>query len=415
MLASREEQSPMLRRGSSSEDTISFYGTIERQEEPESDSNTNTSNHQEAETDNDDDDEVDPITHLTRRLRCLFGIITWPIVPLATLVSIALLWMLAGALQDSHQTCSHPLHWYAVASAALVVYAPLHTYVRARLFSYVRERDGPHRPVPVRQFDQCFHTLTLIYVYVGIMLVQTCRSDILINDNNDNNNSSMNQQQNTCAATCPHLFPALRLYVTMIELFTLSLILPLLCLPCLYLWFLRRATADAETLSLLQDRLREEEALLRNGTAHEILQQQLQEVKLVVDPRTIDRRILIVPSDNCQDFALGKDANGVKECCICMETFVLHGANDIETGQLNDNNNNDDEGSTTTTPDNEVIVRTTTCGHLFHKRCIASWVGGRWEPSASSSGSNNNEETSRRARRTTCPLCRTDLRPDSSS
>jgi len=380
-----EETRPILE---SSESSISFlYGATlgdDQDDEEEEDISSmffglrhnGTQQEEDSDDDNDDnDDEEDTITSLTRRLRCMFGIITWPIVPLGTLVALALVWMLYASLQDMDKSCSHPLHAYATASVILCCYAPLHTHLRSRLFSYNREVDGPQRPVHVRQFDQCFHTLTLVYVYMGIMLVQTCRSD------NDNDVS-------TCAATCPNLFPALRLYVTTIELFTLSLVLPLLCLPCIYLWFLQRATADAEALSILQDRLRDEEALRRNGNAHEILQQ-LQDVKLMVDPRTIDGRIVLMLPHDSNDLSMAKDANDIKECCICMETFAIQ--NDIETGQLNDD---------------EAIVQTTTCGHVFHKRCIASWVGGRWE-------SNDESSNSRRARRTTCPLCRNDLRPDS--
>ena len=55
---------------------------------------------------------------------------------------------------------------------------------------------------------------------------------------------------NSCAATCPNLYQALSVYVAMLEMFTFALILPLLFLPCIYLWFLRRATAEAEAFAL---------------------------------------------------------------------------------------------------------------------------------------------------------------------
>ena len=43
---------------------------------------------------------------LTRRLRCLFSTITWPIVPLGTIVALALLWVLyAASSLDLRRSC----------------------------------------------------------------------------------------------------------------------------------------------------------------------------------------------------------------------------------------------------------------------------------------------------------------------
>lgn len=158
---------------------------------------------------------------------------------------------------------------------------------------------------------------------------------------------------------------------------------------------------------MLQDRLREEEAVRRNGgiTADEILEY-FEIIRLVKDPRTAERKILIVPQsipregkeDRTTDFESPVDLEkaiecDTKECCICMKTFKIYGATDIETGDAED-------------ASEDRIVRTAqTCGHLFHQRCIASWVGGRWE----ASGSNSEP---RPARHTTCPLCRRDFRPN---
>lgn len=65
-------------------------------------------------------EEEGPVTQLTRRLRCLFSTITWPIVPLGTILSFALLWVLYAAfVLDLRKSCSRPLHGYAVISLAL--------------------------------------------------------------------------------------------------------------------------------------------------------------------------------------------------------------------------------------------------------------------------------------------------------
>mmetsp|Transcript_34335 Transcript_34335/g.71493 ORF Transcript_34335/g.71493 Transcript_34335/m.71493 type:complete len:436 (+) Transcript_34335:183-1490(+) len=347
-------------------------------------------------------DEIeDVVTSLTRRVRCLFSIITYPIVPLGTIASLALGWLIyASFVLDVNKSCSHPLHWFAVLSLILVLYAPYHGRIRSYLFQYTRER-GTERPPSVRRYDQLFHTLALVYVYAGIVLLQTCRDDLSVltpDDGASSGDLDLTEPINTCAATCPNLFAALRVYVLTIEIFTFSLILPLLFLPCLYLYFIRRTMQDAESLATLQERLREEEALMRNGgvTTQQIMDQ-FEKVELVVDPHSTERRVLMV-----------KDNEGLedspecssKECCICMEAFAVQ--EDEEAGQE------------TPSFDNQVI-RTKTCGHMFHRRCIASWVGGRWqangsEDSNSGNDNSNEREASRRARRTTCPLCRQDVR-----
>lgn len=432
----------------------------------------------------------DVVTSLARRVRCLFSVITWPIVPLGTTASLALVWLIyASAVLDVGKTCSHPLHWYAIMSLVLVLYAPYHGRIRSFLFNYRRER-GSERPPSVRRYDQLFHTLALIYVYAGITLVQTCRDDVYVlnpeasNDNNNNSggtggaslstssssslsplgvaldwsassstsssssSSTLTPQgvtlnlsassltpPNTCAATCPNLFLALRVYVATVEVFTFSLILPLLFLPCLYLYFIRRTMQDAESLAVLQDRFREEELLIRNGgvTEQEIMDQ-FEKVRLVVDPSsTEERRVVVVPGDRPAGVGAGSgtpmslqdfDECRSKECCICMESFSIQEDEEAVAGSFGE----DDD-------DNQIIIRTRTCGHLFHRRCIASWVGGRWQVSTTTTRSisaNNNgstshnvnqpaeggtsnhrqESSSRRARRTTCPLCRRDVRPN---
>jgi hypothetical protein len=95
-------------------------------------------------SDEGEDTRDGAIGTLTRRLRCLFSTITWPIVPLGTIVVLALLWVLyAASSLDLRRTCSHPLHWYALSSLILVAYIPHHAQVRSHLFQYVRERVLP--------------------------------------------------------------------------------------------------------------------------------------------------------------------------------------------------------------------------------------------------------------------------------
>ena len=117
-------------------------GTTEFTEEPE-----------------DDPFTVDEtIPNVTRRLRCLFATITWPIVPLGTLVSLGLLWVLYAAfVSDMRAQCSHPLHGYAVASLVIVIYAPYHGHVRSFLF---------------RQYPAPYYDLqNLLYMFATALLL----------------------------------------------------------------------------------------------------------------------------------------------------------------------------------------------------------------------------------------------------
>ena len=501
-----------------------------------------------VEGDDDDDDTAEnAIIRLARRLRCLFAAITWPIVPLGTVVALALFYMLYAAFvlrndgtvwtpaqaQNSEQDdgggtqeqepCAHPLHAYAWASLLLALYTPNHKRIRTRLFAAQHAaHTGDGRPPAVRRYDQIFHTLALLYVYAGITLVQTCNEDVLMDgsgggggdnavvvakagatsdgggDDDPNADGStallndLHNYNNACQATCPALTEAVTLYVATLELFTLSLILPLLFLPCIYLWFLRQATTNQEALADLQQRLREDDedddfvfnSLTGNSrrggaatvTAEEILRR-LQTIRLVrrqQDDDDDDDKVRIVSTDPAVR-ETWEAKEGARECCICMSDFYIHDEDDDETNINNNDIETANANNNSTADQEEVIVRTAGCGHLFHEHCIANWIGGRWEqqpqsPRSSSSnrlsraasspshrgdaaaaadngvaggdtasadngdaggdaantadGNSRSRNTAataerqrhrqRRARRTTCPLCRADLRHEGS-
>eukprot|EP00566_Odontella_aurita_P019323 CAMPEP_0113563380 /NCGR_PEP_ID=MMETSP0015_2-20120614/21043_1 /TAXON_ID=2838 /ORGANISM="Odontella" /LENGTH=306 /DNA_ID=CAMNT_0000465367 /DNA_START=381 /DNA_END=1298 /DNA_ORIENTATION=- /assembly_acc=CAM_ASM_000160 len=100
------------------------------------------------------------IASLTSQLRCLFTILTLPIIPLGTALSLLLLFVLYAALvTDLTNECSKPLKAYALTSLAVFVYTPQHRRLKRYIFRYNRERDGPVRPRGVRLFDQLYHTL----------------------------------------------------------------------------------------------------------------------------------------------------------------------------------------------------------------------------------------------------------------
>mmetsp|Transcript_1435 Transcript_1435/g.1931 ORF Transcript_1435/g.1931 Transcript_1435/m.1931 type:complete len:408 (-) Transcript_1435:603-1826(-) len=383
------------------------YGTLSSQENVDGATNSNDARTDAAE--NDEGSDTDPdgndgnqnrggrmVELLTQRLRCLFSTITWPIVPLGTLVSLCLLWVLYCAfLVDVKASCSHPLHAYAVASLCFLLYAPYHAQIRSYIFRYSRERDGPIRPTRVRLYDQLFHTLCILYVYGGVTVLQSCQQDFGEADKAAATtsviaNNTTSDAINTCQVTCPHLYAATNIYVTMLELFTLSLILPLLFLPCIYLWILRRASTAAESF------FREGEDLFsrtsvgpRGRTSVQELMDHLERVKLVNVNQDSSRVFL-------QSITNGKVESKetlVKDCCICMSDFKITNVDDHDLERGIDEQDEDE------------IVKTR-CEHIFHAKCLASWVGGRW---------NVESAESRRAQRTCCPLCRKDLRPSRSN
>ena len=423
MLSSQSETSSLLPRASSplvasgneeiatTEDSVEVIRRPSNDEEDAAigDSGTTNANGNGATR---DAREEGPVAQLTRRLRCLFSTLTWPIVPLGTILSLALLWVLySGFVLDLRKSCSRPLHWYAVGSLLFVAYAPHHPQVRNYLFQYSLERDGPQRPMAVRMYDQLFHTLCILYVYGGVTLLETCledtgkmKTDVVYNKDDTLADGSAN---NTCSATCPNLYQALSIYVTTLELFTFAIILPLLFLPCVYLWIIRRASAEAEAFSQFQERLEEEEALLNNGgiTAQEIMDS-LEKVKLVSKSES---GIILLPlsSPNVDVETNGRDGSSARECCICMTEFEVQYRGDIEAGQSYQNPSVSTEN--VASYDESIIVRTK-CGHVFHGQCLAGWIGGRWEPNEANAGANS-DRPRRRARRTCCPLCREDLKP----
>jgi hypothetical protein len=319
------------------------------------------------------------IEQLTGRLRCLFSAITWPIVPIGALVTLCLIWVVYSAfVQDILASCSQPLHAYAFLSVCFLLYAPYHSHVRTFLFRYSRERDGPIRPTRVRLYDQLFHTLCILYVYGGVTLMQTCKQDF---GNQLSNPDSSQKSMSSCNLTCPHLSMALEFYVIMLEIFTLSLVLPLLFLPCVYLWILRRAST--EVVPFWQDDESDEN---QNDQSPITAQELIDSLEPVIFVKQGDQIKLMSSSNSI----LLEPSQFVKECCICMSEFKLEDEEVASIPQIMD-------------PDS--MVRTK-CGHIFHAKCLGGWIGGRWD---------QREVPRRRTRRTCCPLCREDLKPTGNS
>ncbi len=369
------------------------------------------------------------ITILTNRLRILFYTLYIPIVPLSALLILLLIQLIyTAALSPS---CSHPLRAFALCSALLAVYTPNHTLIKSRLLHYSRERDGTLRPRRVRIYDRCFHMICLSYLYMDMVLVQDCNDDLVPPPDADAPDGISDVATaadfdtiSSCTVTCPDLYSWFQKYDLVLRIFAAILILPLVCLPFVYIWIMRRIQT-AEHLFRFDangmgggDR-REDDYLAGNVLVKDVMEG-LREVVLVNEPETETIKVVGRKDGLWHRY---REGNIAKDCCICMTDFNFEEGDHTCTEALKDGDDGKDvppyhfmerdiNGNLTNSSSSRIIVQTK-CQHLFHKACIGGWIGGRnWED-ASSSGSTDNNRV--RARRRNCPLCREDLAIDSNS
>eukprot|EP00814_Leptocylindrus_danicus_P013912 CAMPEP_0116043342 /NCGR_PEP_ID=MMETSP0321-20121206/26299_1 /TAXON_ID=163516 /ORGANISM="Leptocylindrus danicus var. danicus, Strain B650" /LENGTH=404 /DNA_ID=CAMNT_0003524133 /DNA_START=230 /DNA_END=1444 /DNA_ORIENTATION=- len=241
----------------------------------------------------------------TRRLRCLFACITCPIIPLGLLLGGLLIYLVVAALFiDEDKPCDQPLKVYAVMSSCIASYMPFHKAMKRWLFGYSRERDGAARPLPVRMYDELFHACCLTWVWLGVAWISDCE---------------------TCQETAPHLYGAARSFVIVLVICLMLLILPLVFLPCIYLWLVRTGTFSPSAMS--------------QAAPPEVLENL---ARIEYDP------------------TLFNDITNPRECCICMNEFGI----DFNNATV------DNEGQQR---GDSIIVRTR-CGHVFHKACLGGWL-----------------------------------------
>lgn len=272
----------------------------------------------------DEDDTSAEFRAMMHRVRCLFGALTFPIPPLAAAVVLTMFYFLGVAYLPFQvkaftalwngmdvaefpdlPTCSHPLYPYSAATVVAFVYATRHDLLRSTFFRSDRGR---------RLYDKCVQGMALLYVYMGILLKQTCMDDV-----------PPGQTVDSCVTTCPHVTAAFSLYVLALECFSVAIFVPLLLLPCVYVWFARRGTHRQSTRP--------------RGTSHRRMQSVLNGLSAI--------RVVANTSANTMTTTplmaiLGGDDERIplhnKECCICM-------------ADLTDAN----------------VVRIKNCGHVFHK------------------------------------------------
>jgi len=212
-----------------------------------------------------------------------------------------------------------------------------------------------------------------------------------------------------------------------LRIFAVILLLPLVCLPIVYLWIMRRMNT-AEALARLERDFGSDrhDDLLAGGVKVKEIMDGFREVGLVQSSSSAgdgDASNANDPSSNndhekemIRVVGIGKESwsgdrlrerDTVKDCCICMSDFET--VKSIRDKIQTDEHASGHEASSLpflsssgdTTGD---IIIETKCGHLFHKACIGGWIGGNnWEDVVADNGG---------ARRRCCPLCREDLAID---
>jgi hypothetical protein len=431
--------------------------------------------HQPPEQQEDDGDIAQHITTLTNRLRILFYTLYIPIVPLSALLILLLLQLIYTAAQSP--TCSYPLRTFSLFSLLLALYIPNHKMIKSRLFHYTRERDGTVRPRRVRIYDQCFHMMCLSYLYMDMVLIQSCKEDLITvpydgmtgggiaGADGSSSVQDATMSISTCSATCPELYPWFQKYDLVLRIFAAILVLPLICLPFVYIWIMRRIHT-AEQLFRLDGfgaagggGQRRDDDFLAGGVLVKEIMEGLREVVLINEPETETIKIVGVgEKGGMESWNRYREGNIAKECCICMNDFHFENttprydsdgsrildvdantaisaksskdgltsfenttprydsdgsrildadentaisAKSSKDGLTSSSMEHDINGNLITTNRSQIIVQTK-CEHLFHKACIGGWIGGRnWEGTSLM--------VDGRARRRNCPLCREDL------
>jgi hypothetical protein len=156
---------------------------------------------------------------ITRRLRLFFGLITCLIIPTAISLLCLLVYYIVSVQKDKGSSCDAPLEAYAYFALFMFVYSLHHRHVKKLLFSYDRERDGPRRPPNVLAYDRCYQVLFLSYAVTGVCFVSSAE---------------------TCPETAPSLFLAAYAFVCVQCALLGLLLLPLMCVPCIFVWLMRQ-------------------------------------------------------------------------------------------------------------------------------------------------------------------------------
>lgn len=231
-------------------------------------------------------------------------------------------------------------------------------------------------------------------------------------------------QISTCEDTCHDLYAATKAFVFLLQVFVIVLFLPLLCLPFVYLWIVRRVTTEEAWARLGRAAAGDDEdgSVLAKDIIDSFKEVTIFRVKdddddeggaagstdtSTRDDDDFNVKLVIKTNKNNADIEEGggatiteeiKEWHSVKDCCICKGEFDI-----IET-----TSSQSDHKLLPSDDDNPIVQ--TKCGHLFHKKCLSGWVYGEWSLEDMTTVRLNG-----RAQNKGCPLCRENLAPDSSS
>uniref|UniRef100_A0A6U5EXE5 RING-type domain-containing protein n=1 Tax=Corethron hystrix TaxID=216773 RepID=A0A6U5EXE5_9STRA len=352
-------------------------------------------------------DETDAEAEATRstlaHLRCLFSALACPIIPLAIAMGFDLIWMIIAsfkALARQHDCVSHtigigdmtnkcgdnglvpgscdrPLVFYTWMSFAILIYSPCHRKIKRTIFGYVRERDGPIRPRAVRYFDLLFQIVAIVWIYLGVYWTSNTV---------------------TCQVTAPYLYMSVRTFVVIQGIFVTLVAVPVLCLPCVYVWMLRRrrgSRTGRENITAEEAEARAEAVLAKLEV--------LEYVEEKFDDHQFPKECCICMANFSKEVVTENKEGGegsIKELCkegCHSNSKEKEGRATIATGSEEQSlDDTIDETVTlgTTTSENELEgkhekIVITPCGHVFHHECLGLWLKSS----------------------TVCPLCRTYLVP----
>jgi hypothetical protein len=196
------------------------------------------------------------IVALVKKLHPYWAVVAW-LLGFATNLSLALfvasVKLLQGYFGNKNDTaaCANqhptPIIEYAWLSQVVFLYIPWHFKIRQRVancfMSYASSTTTK------RCYDRTAYTVALFYVFLGMSTWYACR-------NHPRSTAPTTATTTPCLESSPAVPREFDVFVPFLGLFTVWILLPIVGLPCLHLWLVRRAVSrfppvHAETLARL--------------------------------------------------------------------------------------------------------------------------------------------------------------------
>lgn len=293
-----------------------------------------------------DDDDISRSVH---RIRFIFYSLFIPLVPITIYLTLTFISLVINAMKSD--SCSHPLRWFVLTMVTLLTYIPNHQRIKVYFF----EEGDRYSPLTAKLFDNIFYFSILMFCFYELTLKQICAEDLT---------SFQDKDVSTCQVTCPDLYESFLNFDFLVRLFILMLLTPLILMPFVVLYLMRRIQIDG-----FDFRVRDRHEYMAGGALVKDVMKGLREVTF----RTInvdgEAKLEVTEKNKGGDGSEEKlvDGDFVKECCICMMEF------DLENGSKTENRkrfrnpfaNPRDINGNSITATNDCIVMTK-CGHVSH-------------------------------------------------